>query len=194
MKKLAVLFFTLCVLGLPAFAGIDQGIDKGMVHISVMGGFAAPVTGYENDTDFAGNGPTYGAQLMFHGTQYFGIGAELNMAKFEKEKTAGYDYSADIARFMVAMKFTFSPEAKTRFYIPVGVGMAKYTGKVSSSEESCTKPAAYAGLGVEADLNDIFIIGGEARFNAWQIDKDKFDGETEYLSDVALLLKVGIKF
>lgn len=194
MKKLAVLFFALCVLGLPAFAGIDQGIDKGMIHVSIMGGFAAPISDYEGDVAYGGNGPTYGAQIMFHGTQYFGIGAELNMAKFEKEKTAGVDYSADIARFMVAMKFTFAPEAKTRFYIPFGVGMAKYKGKMSGlGDESCTKPAAYAGLGVEADLNDIFIIGGEARYNAWMVDKDKF-GDTDYLSDVSLLLKVGIKF
>lgn len=193
MKKLAVLFCALCVLGLPAFAGIDQGINKGMIHLSVMGGFAAPISDYDGDVAFGGNGATYGAQLMLHGTQYFGIGAEFNMTNFEKEKTDGVDYSADIMRFMVAMKFTFSPEAKTRFYIPLGVGMAKYKGKDNVTEESCTKPAAYAGLGVEADLNDIFIIGGEARYNAWMLDKEKFD-DTKYLSDVSLLLKVGIKF
>ena len=193
MKKLAVLFCALCVLGLPAFAGIDQGINKGMIHLSVMGGFAAPISDYKGDVAFAGNGANYGAQLMLHGTQYFGIGAEVNMTNFEKEKTDGVDYSADIMRFMVAMKFTFSPEAKTRFYIPLGVGMAKYKGKSDLANESCTKPAAYAGLGVEADLNDIFIIGGEARYNAWQIDKKKFD-DTEFLSDVSLLLKIGIKF
>ena len=193
MKKLIVLFCTLCVLGLPAFAGIDQGIDKGMIHLSVLGGFTAPITDYDNDAAFGDNGATYGAQLMLHGTQYFGIGAEFNMAKFEESKTAGIAYSADIARFMVAMKFTFTPEAKTRFYIPLGAGMAKYKGKRGGVEESCTKPAAYAGVGVEADLNDIFIIGGEARYNIWSLDKEKF-GNTEYLSDVSLLLKVGIKF
>ena len=193
MKKLAVLFCALCVLGLPAFAGIDQGINKGMIHLSVMGGFAAPISDYEDDIAFGGNGATYGAQLMLHGTQYFGIGPEFNMTNFEKEKTDGIDYSADIMRFMVAMKFTFSPEAKTRFYIPLGVGMAKYRAKLGGTDESCTKPAAYAGLGVEADLNDIFIVGGEARYNAWMIDKEKF-GDTKYLSDVSLLLKLGIKF
>ena len=193
MKKLAVLFCALCVLGLPAFAGIDQGINKGMIHLSVMGGFAAPISDYEDDIAFGGNGATYGAQLMLHGTQYFGIGAEFNMTNFEKEKTDGIDYSADIMRFMVAMKFTFSPEAKTRFYIPLGVGMAKYRAKLGGTDESCTKPAAYAGLGVEADLNDIFIVGGEARYNAWMVDKEKF-GDTKYLSDVSLLLKLGIKF
>ena len=72
--------------------------------------------------------------------------------------------------------------------------MAKYKGKMGSTDESVTKPAAYAGLGVEADLNDFLVIGGEARCNAWMLDdEDKF-GDTKYLSDVALLLKVGIKF
>lgn len=194
MKKLVVSFCALCLLGLPAFAGIDQGIDKGMIHLSVMGGFAAPISDYDGDIAFGGNGATYGAQLMLHGTQYFGIGAEVNMTNYEKEKTNGEEYSADIMRFLVAMKFTFTPEAKTRFYIPLGVGMAKYKGKADNTEESITKPAAYAGLGVEADLNDIFVIGGEARYNAWMLDdKDKF-GDTKYLSDVSLLLKVGIKF
>lgn len=193
MKKLAVLFFALCVLGLPALAGIDQGINKGAINLSVMGGFAAPVTDYDWDDAYGGNGPTYGAQIMLHGTQYFGIGAEFNMAKYEKQKSSGIEYSADIARFMVAMRFTFSPEAKTRFYVPFGLGMAKYKGKAAGNEDSCTKPAAYAGLGVEADLNDIFIIGGEARFNAWQLDDEKFT-DTKWLSDASLLLKVGIKF
>ena len=84
MKKLAVLFCALCLLGLPAFAGIDQGIDKGMIHLSVMGGFAAPISDYDGDIAFGGNGATYGAQLMLHGTQYFGIGAEVNMTNYEK--------------------------------------------------------------------------------------------------------------
>ena len=194
MKKIAVLFFSLCVLGLPAFAGIDEGINKGAINLSVMGGFAAPISDYDGDVAYGGNGPTYGAQLMLHGTQYFGIGAEINFAKFEKQKSSGVDYSADLTNFMVAMRFTFSPDAKTRFYIPFGVGMAKYKGKMGGSSESVTKPAAYAGLGVEADLNDIFLIGGEARCNGWQLDdEDKF-GDTKFLSSVSLLLKVGIKF
>lgn len=194
MKKLVVLFFALCMFGLPAFAGIDQGIDKGMIYISAMGGFAAPISDYDGDIAFAGNGPTFGAQLMFHGSQYFGIGAEVNVTKFEKEKTGGFDYSADLTNFLVAMRFTFTPETKTRFYIPLGAGMAKYKGKIDSDSESVTKPAGYAGLGIEADLNDFLVIGGEARYNAWMLDnKDKF-GDTKYLSDVSLLLKVGIKF
>ena len=194
MKKLVVLFCALCVFGLPAFAGIDQGIDKGMIYVSVMGGFVAPVTDYDGDVAFGSNGHTFGAQLMFHGTQYFGIGAEINGAKFSDEKTVGVEYSADLTNYMVAMRFTFTPEAKTRFYIPLGVGMAKYKGKMDGASESVTKPAAYAGLAIEADLNDIFVIGGEARYNAWMIDdKDKF-GDTKYLSDVVLLLKLGIKF
>ncbi len=205
MKNLlsGVLFAFLCM---PAFAGIDSGIDAGMTHVSLLGGFAAPVSDYKfaSNVEYGDSGPVYGAQIMHYLTPHFGLGAEFNATKYqEAEGTVfGMDYknSADRYAFMLAGKIIFVPQAKTRFYIPLGAGFARFKGKIKSisagvdGSETCTEPAFYAGLGVETDLNDIFIFGIEGRYNGFGIDKDKFQTDNSYLDDIALLLKFGIKF
>ncbi len=205
MKKLlsSVLF---AFLFMPAFAGIDSGIDAGMTHVSLLGGFAAPVTEYKfaSNLEYGDSGPVYGAQIMHYLTPHFGLGAEFNATNYQEAKGTilGVDYknSADRYAFLLAGKFVFVPEAKTRFYIPLGVGFSRFKGTIKSvaaavdTSTSSTKPAFYAGLGVETDLNDIFIFGIEGRYNAFGIDKDKFNTDNSYLDDIALLLKFGIKF
>ncbi len=216
MKKLLI-STVLLVLFTPAFAGIDQGIDKGMTHISVLGGFAVPTTEYgfspmnvgasfgDENFDYGDVGPTYGLQIMHYLTQNIGLGLEFNATNYDAAEYSlsamGFSEtiktSADKYAMFLAGKFNFAPDAKTRLYIPVGVGFAKYKGKMESDvfgeeEQSATKPALYVGLGVESDLNDIFIWGLEARYNHWWMDDNKF-ADTSYLSDISLLLKVGVK-
>ncbi len=206
MKKLFAVA-ALCVLLTPAFAGIDQGIDKGMTHVSLLGGFAVPTTEYgssssTNTLDYADVGGTYGVQIMHYLNQNLGLGFEINGTNYgEAEYTDAsgtIKTSADKYSFFLAGKFNFAPEAKTRVYIPVGAGFAKYKGIFQQNsgpevDESNTKPAFYAGLGVESDLNDIFIWGFEARYNHWFMDDKKF-ADTDYLSDISMLLKIGVKF
>lgn len=211
MKKLLATA-VLCAFFTPVFAGIDQGIDKGMTHISLLGGFAVPTTEYGfsplpdwENYDYGDVGPTYGLQIMHYLTKNIGLGLEFNATNYDK---AEYDISAmvlsdtiktsaDKYSLFLAGKFNFAPDAKTRMYIPVGVGFAKYKAKMEhnffgNEDQSSTKPAFYAGLGLESDLNDIFIWGLEARYNHWWLDDSKF-ADTSYLSDISLLLKVGIK-
>jgi opacity protein-like surface antigen len=75
--------------------------------------------------------------------------------------------------------------------------MSSYKAKnkrMPQLNESWTKPALYAGMGVETDLNDIFLIGFEGRYNIWWTDKDKMETTNDTLDDVSVLLKIGIKF
>lgn len=198
MKKL-FLTAVICALFTPAFAGIDQGIDTGMTHLSVLGGFAVPVNEYgsgANKADYGDIGVTYGAQIIHHLTPYFGLGIEANGTNYGKTDVTvsgnKVKYSADKYAFFVAGKINFAPEAKTRFYIPFGAGFVQFKGKMDNLEEKNSKPALFAGVGVESDLNDIFIWGFEARYNHWFMDDSKFK-DTKNLSDVAVLLKLGVK-
>lgn len=205
MKKV-LLGFMFAFLFMPAFAGIDTGIDAGMTHVSLLGGFAAPVADYKysSKVEYGDSGATYGAQIMHYLTPHFGLGAEFNATEYQEAKGTvfGMDYknNADRYAFMLAGKIIFVPQAKTRFYIPLGAGFTRFKGTIKSVTAgfddtlTCTKPSFYAGLGVETDLNDIFIFGVEGRYNGFGIDKDKFKTENSYLDDVALLLKFGIKF
>lgn len=209
MKKIlfGVIFASLFM---PAFAGIDTGIDAGMTHLSLIGGAAAPISSYDmtapgsdDKLDYRDVGPTYGIQLMHYLTPYFGLGAEFTGTNYMdsdlKVGATKYTTSADRYGFMLAGKFVFAPKAKTRFYIPVGGGFSRFKATMEdnvghSESASCTKPAFYAGLGIESDLNDIFIFGIEGRYNGFFLDKDKFADSSDYLDDAALLFKLGIKF
>ena len=205
MKK--ILSGIVCsLLFVPAFAGIDSGIDAGMTHVSLLGGFAAPITDYKysSNVEYGDSGPVYGAQIMHYLTPHFGLGAEFNATQYQQaegtRQSRDYKNSADRYAFMLAGKIVFVPQAKTRFYIPFGAGFSRFKGTLKSIAEAqdetltCTKPAFYAGLGVETDLNDIFIFGIEGRYNGFGIDKDKFQTDNSYLDDISLLLKFGIKF
>lgn len=212
MKKLFVVC-ALAALLTPAYAGIDEGIDKGMTHLSIFGGMAVPVSEYDlggETLDMGDAGVAYGAQIMHYLTPVFGLGLEVNGANTGDAKytISGLGISQTTKTsyeryaFMLAGKINFAPAAKTRLYLPFGAGMnhfkatVKQSGTISNGEnsESMTKPAFYAGLGVETDLNDIFILGFEARYTGFWLDKDKFGDENDYGDEIGLLLKIGIKF
>lgn len=217
MKK-----FALCALfalfSATSFAGIDQGIDAGMTHISLLGGFASPIASYsytpplaDAGLDYGDAGCLYGLQFIEYLTPHFGLGAEFTGADYTNSEYtiasggAQDKYTSSAKRYavMFAGKFIFKPEAKTRIYIPVGAGFSRFKGKVRKSgtltagtgtvQNSSTEPAIYAGIGVETDLNDIFIFGIESRYNMFWVDENKFYN-TDYLTDMSLLFKVGIKF
>lgn len=198
MKKL-FLTAVICTLLTPAFAGIDQGIDQGMTHLSILGGFAVPVNEYgsgASKVDYGDTGVSYGAQIIHHLTPMLGLGVEVNGTNYDKSETTvlgtKVKTSADKYGFFVAGKVNFAPDAKTRFYIPLGAGFVQFKGKIGDTEEKNSKPALFAGIGVESDLNDIFIWGFEARYNHWFMDDTKF-ADTNHLADVSVLLKLGIK-
>ena len=86
MKKLFITA-VVCALFTPAFAGIDQGIEQGMTHLSVLGGFAVPVNEYgsgNSKLDYGDIGVTYGAQVIHHLTKNFGLGVEANGTNYDK--------------------------------------------------------------------------------------------------------------
>jgi opacity protein-like surface antigen len=200
MKKLllAALF---AVFVLPVYAGIDEGIDKGMTHVFVLGGAAFPIGQYEYEVnngretyDIGGAAFTYGAQIMHYLTPVFGLGVEFNGANYPSQKTDGITVKTDRYNFMLAGKISLAPQAKARIYIPFGGGVAQVKTSNGLLSEKSTKPAFYAGIGVETDLNDIFVSGFEARYNGFWFDKDKLGTDNDLLSDVSILLKLGMKF
>ena len=84
MKKI-LYGIILALLFTPAFAGIDTGIDAGMTHVSLLGGFAAPISDYKltSNIEYGDSGPVYGAQIMHYLTPHFGLGAEFNATQYQ---------------------------------------------------------------------------------------------------------------
>lgn len=196
MKKL-LLALTIALFSVPAFAGIDEGIDKGMTHAFAIGGVGIPVGDYDLYPDLpriGGTGFTYGAQIIHYFIPAIGLGVEFNGVNFPKERTENTMVKTKRTSFLAAARLNFNPSSRTRFYIPAGYGTSRIKTTIDGYAVSYSEPVLYAGLGMEADLNDIFVMGFEGRMNIWHVDKKKVPVDDTRTGDAALLLKIGIKF
>lgn len=219
-------------------AASAQGIEKGDQMVSVFLGGAAPLneSGVNSEAltgdpianaelDWGDGALSYGVQYMYALTPHFAIGAEYNGNSFgdaEYERTyfaSASNWGEDeveskmnVQNFMVAGRYTFNPQANTRFYIPLGLGMAssKATFSLSyvemagglldqdssSTSQRSTSFAYYIGLGMEGNFHNNWVWGLEGRYQAFTFDYGKFSDEygKEDLSYFALLLKLGYRF
>lgn len=238
MKKLtflAVLLSMLCAWPTPALA---QGIEKGDQMVSVFLGSGMPlnksgvtadvVTWDAFDTttlDWGDASTSYGVQYMYAVTPHFAIGAEYNGnnfgdSEYEREYFAGptdwgereVDGSMDVQNFMVAGRYTVNPQAKVRFYVPVGLGIAaaKATFKFediinksgvidrdgNSMDGSSTSLAYYVGLGLEGTFCQDWVWGVEGRYQGFRFDYDKIESGlgSKNQSFFSVLLKMGYRF
>ena len=177
------------------------------------------------ELDWGDGALSYGVQYMYALTPHFAIGAEYNGNSFgdaEYERTyvaSASDWGEDeveskmnVQNFVVAGRYTFNPQANTRFYIPLGLGMAssKATFSLSyvemagglldqdssSTSQRSTSFAYYIGLGMEGNFHNNWVWGLEGRYQAFTFDYGKFSDEygKEDLSYFALLLKLGYRF
>lgn len=204
-------FLSVCAflaLIVPAMAA-DTGIYKNMTHITLLGGAAVPGSQYNNKNitgeklAYGDVGVGYGVQITTFLTSHIGIGLEFSAADYFSKTSglSGQDYktSADRYNLMLTGRYTFAPEARTRFYIPIGAGVARFKAKLENAvtgnlDYVSNKPAFYVGAGIETDLCKLFFIGMEARYNAFWVEKDQFYGNADYLQDINFLLKIGLKF
>lgn len=238
MKKLTLLAVLLSMLCAWPAAVSAQGIEKGDQLVSVFLGGAFPlnesgvqsesVTGNalgNEELDWGDAALSYGVQYMYALTPHFALGAEYNGNSFgDAEYESEYFLNAanwgeyevenkmNVQNFMVAGRYTFNPQSNTRFYIPVGVGVAssKATFSLSyaeiegglldrdssSTSQRTTSFAYYVGLGMEGNIHDNWVWGLEGRYQAFTFDYGKFSDEygKEGLSYFALLLKLGYRF
>lgn len=237
MKKVLLAVFVGMLCAWPV-ASNAQGIKAGDQMVSVFLGGAASLqdSGVEsqsitgdpigNETlDWGDGAVSYGLQYMYAITPNFAIGAEytgnnFGEAEYERKYFASardwgeseIDSKMDVHNFMIAGRYTFNPQDNTRFYIPLGLGIAASKATFDLEEtismgglvdhesdsvhKSSTSFAYYLGLGVEGNFNENWIWGVEGRYHAFTFDYGKFSDEygTENLSYFALLFKVGYRF
>ncbi len=238
MKKLTLFAVLLSMLCAWPMDGSAQGIEKGDQLVSVFLGGSAPLqeSGVRSESitgdslgnaelDWGDGAASYGVQYMYALTSHFAIGAEYNgnnfgEAEYEREyffNTANWgedeiDSKMNVQNFMVAARYTFNPQANTRFYIPLGLGIASSKATFdynyaemsggaldrdsSSTSKTSTSFAYYLGLGMEGQINDNWVWGVEGRYQAFTFDYGKFSNEygKENLSYFALLFKLGYRF
>lgn len=233
-KQLFILCLAIAFIG--AVPGYAQALQKGDQMVSAMVGFGGAlgnsgVKAYSELTDrptdnldWGDESVSYGVQYMYALSPYFAFGAEYNGNRFDGATYEEYFYwgspkeqetidpDMDVHNFMAVGRFTFNPAAKTRIYIPFGLGVASAKAtldysldKVSggtlhhwegSQNERTTSFTYYIGLGLESHLSTQWLWGLEARYQAFEFDYGKFNDEwnKKTLDYISVLLKVSYKF
>lgn len=223
MKKLTVLGVLLSILCAWPTAVKAEGIQVGDQLASGYLGFGVPLQEssiyYQGtELDWGDVGASYGISYLYFPSEYFGVGAELSGSNFfesEFEYTSWGPYTKDTVKssmnvynFMASFRANVNPQSNVRFYVPFGAGLTSAKGKIEV--DSSRFPGTYSldgtsnslgyfiGLGVEADLRNNWMLGGEMRFNGFRFDTGKYDlqdfsGKKDY-TYLSFLFKVGYKF
>lgn len=199
MKKILLgMLFALCFTN--AFAGIDEGIDAGTKNLFIFGGTAYPhnikINGVESE--YGDLGPAFGAQFIYNSRDWFGLGLDFNYSKSGTKSTSSTDSTkSQMWTGMVMARINLWPQSGVRFYLPIGGGFGQ--AKISSSGSSNTSFeetdfALATGLGLDFDLNDMWIFGVEFRFTRIFVDKfgtNNVDNGFDYSNT---FLRLGYKF
>ncbi|MBT3954770.1 MAG: porin family protein [Elusimicrobiaceae bacterium] len=199
MKKIVLaVLLTLCFSN--AFAGIDEGIDAGTKNLFVYGGSAYPYALELNgvETEYGSLGYAFGAQFVYNSKDWLGLGLDFNYSKADDNLTSTGDTTkSQMWTGMFMMKIYLYPEEGVRFYLPLygGFGNAKISSSGTTNLNSTeTGLAAGTGLGIDFDLNDMWILGVEFRFTRMFIDSfgaNKLNNDFDYSNG---LIKLGYKF
>ena len=233
-KRMFILCLAIGLIGTgPLWA---QSLQKGDQMVSGLIGFGGALgnSGVQtvsaltqkntDNLDWGDESVSYGVQYVYALSPYFAFGAEYNGNRFDGASYEEYfywgspkeqesiDQDMDVHNFMAAGRFTFNPGAKTRVYVPFGLGVARakatisysldmvenglLTHTASSQDESTASFTYYIGLGVESHFSPHWLWGLEARYQAFEFDYSKFNDEwnKKTLDYVSILFKVGYKF
>lgn len=224
MKKLAVLGVLLSILCAWPTAVKAEGIQAGDQLASGYVGFGVPLqeSGIKEEgteLDWGDVGGSYGVSYLFFPSEYFGVGAELSGSNFTE---AEYEYtyygipysheeiksSMNAYNFMLAFRANVNPQSRVRFYVPFGFGLTSAKGKLEAdmtgqvgtvTVDGTTNSFGYfVGAGLEVDLQNNWMLGGEVRYSGFKFDKGKYgldglSGKEDY-SYLSFLFKVGYKF
>jgi opacity protein-like surface antigen len=217
MIALAVLFFS------PAFSAGFNGIENGDNHIILIGGAGFPVSpndGFKYDDttqQYAKNGIMLGLQYLHYVAAHIGLGLEGSFTQYSDSrpfyfsdgtgtiwgniKEGGQRYN-----LMALFKLNINPADRVRVYPIIGAGanyyknvtkVEAYNGSHSVNDKVTTNsfmPAAFAGLGLEADLTELLTFGIEGRYNFYFIDKEKLSCDNSYLNEASALVRIGFRF
>ena len=164
MKKLSLVAIFLSMLCVWPTAATARGLQKGDQLVSVFAGGAAPLQDagiYSADIfgdDFANQELSWGEGAVSYGLQYmyalspsWALGAEYNGSLFQ-EASYNSSYFLDevywgfneiktkmtVQNFLLAGRYTINPQGRIRFYIPLGVGLASASAKITASETICS--------------------------------------------------------
>lgn len=218
MKKVALLM--VLFLSVPAFAGIDYGLDAGHKRFGFFGGVVIPestwsstgVNFHPGEDGFGG-----GMEFFMNITSFFALGIELGYYNYPYKDffasfpppdgmlgpmpvAADHRVTSWSANGSIMARLYPIPHAPARIYIPFGIGYnyfeSKVKNKASKNEEFKEHDSTYsltAGVGIEFDLTPDFTFGVEGRYNYMSVSDSTFYGNDK-MNNFQIMLKVGARF
>lgn len=152
--------------------------------------------------------------------EYVGVGLALGNGMFFDKKTS-FAYSGGSTEniktkmntwsALITGRFNVNPQSAVRFYIPLGLGYMRAKGTIKDTwvdgedTESDTMSARsnsfgwFAGLGVETDITENWLVGAELRYTAFRFDTNKYMEEEPFGGSRgygygSVMLKAGYRF
>ena len=182
-----------------------QAIQRGEDTVSVYGGLGTALqkSGLEIDgkrLSWGNIGTELGFSYFYFPSEYMGIGVDVHYAGFQGSKRSdevpgrrhwhcfSSDFDMHTFHIMGAERINLNPQARIRFYIPLGAEIAFAKGKmqymwddhVIDTQTSLDRSFSwYAGLGFEFDQNSHWAWGIEARYNSFHYDYSGLAGRVE---------------
>ena len=220
MKKITMAIAVLFLLS-PAFAAGLNGIEPGDNVLYLFGGAAFPGK-YDVDDYLVGSydisagkegAPSLGLQYLYYTNPYFGIGFETSYTKYSYGRSEYFWVSpfsiietrgeGERFNFLGVLRSNINPADRVRVYPVAGLGATYFNTKQritvvgvgqEISRAKFLMPGAYAGLGFEADLTDVFTIGLEGRYNIYMLNKDRVNSTNSLLTEASVIVKLGFRF
>ncbi len=165
-------------------------------------GLAQSPSGPRGGGDYAKSGVAVSASALVDMKPFLASGAEYAYAGYRTPAAVrGTEYMLEAQEVFGAFKFKWSPAERVRLYVPVGLGAAwlRLTQRRGDMEFIRDKWAfaAYAGVGVEADVTPSFSLGLEYRYVQPFIqtaDLDPLNGSSRYFQMHHVFLRLGKRF
>ncbi|MBR2081852.1 MAG: outer membrane beta-barrel protein [Elusimicrobiaceae bacterium] len=187
----------------------DYGLRAGTSRFELHGGMVLPQSSWNHNgqtVDLGNTGWTAGLGFYRSLTSVLTLGIDGNYAQFgdgdkmnEGTSNESY-YRTGAATGLVVGRINFFPRHSTRLYIPVGVGVGHIFVRENKDDGShqtfnSTDLAGMAGLGLEFDMDESWLLGVEGRYYYMRTRSDVKDAFGKgHMHYTEILLKIGFRF
>lgn len=203
-----------------AASAFAQGMMGPQTRASVFVGAAGPMNrsglkAFGQELDWGSAAVGYGASVLRFVTPWLAVGAEYNAQRFswaeynyfQQDDVAQINAKTRLDNWLAAGRMYFNAEESVRWYLPVGLGVARAQERVRveenglflrSFQSASTSFTYYAGLGVEGDLSEVWTLGIEGRFASFWFNNRELGwpgaGGHKRRDYLSLLVALGYKF
>lgn len=211
-KRLAWVLAAVALAGAGPVSGqtADSGTPRGDSLISMGLGLGVPVSNLDLGRfggvgqSPGGAGFTAGPQYLYEVTPNWGLGGELLFTDFTDKAFVLPRFGATIGSTLLTMqgvaRYLFTPRRTLSPYVLGALGLNRFSARIHETQDptdvlldtDSTGVALALGAGLQAELTERLVGGGEARWSFNTLDSGKFGSSS--MSALQFLARLGWRF